>query len=444
MNQLKAYPEKIKCEACGAQLRTDRSLAGRKVACKCGYRFRIPQDFFCLPEQQSGLGAPCIENQAALDLPNDDVARIESVRSAYAALTSQLEQVVIGQQAVIEQAIIALLCKGHVLLTGVPGLAKTLLVSSIAGVLDLGYKRIQFTPDLMPSDITGTEVLQEDRDTGHKHFQFVEGPLFSNLVLADEINRAPPKTQAALLESMQERRVTIGDTTHELPSPFFVMATQNPIEQEGTYPLPEAQLDRFLFNIIVDYPCPEDEFRIIKAATSDWQPQLKALLNAEQILSLQQTVRRVPVADHVIAFARDLVQSTRPNDPLAPQFIKEWIGWGAGPRAGISLIMAAKARAVLHGRFHATTGDVRHMAPAVLRHRLVTTFNADGAGIRRDEVIRRLLDHVEPSSTPTQDSPRNPKPSSVNRGLGMSMKAESIDNRKSFLPKLLGKASGAS
>jgi MoxR-like ATPase len=444
MNSSKAYPEKIKCESCGAQLRTDRSLAGRKVACKCGYRFRIPQDFFCSTEQQNCLGTPGSENQTSSALPDDDVARIESVRSAYAALASQLEQVVIGQQSVIEQAIIALLCRGHVLLTGVPGLAKTLLVSSIAGVLDLGYKRIQFTPDLMPSDITGTEVLQEDRETGRKHFQFVEGPLFSNLVLADEINRAPPKTQAALLEAMQERRVTIGDTTRELPTPFFVMATQNPIEQEGTYPLPEAQLDRFLFNIVVEYPCPEDEFRVIKAATSDWQPHLRSVLNAAQILSLQQTVRRVPVADHVIAFARDIVQSTRPNDPLSPQFIKEWIGWGAGPRAGISLIMAAKARAVLHGRYHATTGDVRQVAPAVLRHRLVTTFNADGAGIRRDDIIRRLLDHVQSSSASIENLPPNSKAISSSRGSDKLMTFDGSGHRQGFLPKLLGKASGAS
>ena len=444
MNSSKAYPEKIKCESCGAHLRTDRSLAGRKVACKCGYRFRIPQDFFGSTEQQNDLSTSEIDDQLTSVLPDDDVARIESIRKAYAALMGQLEQVVIGQQSAIEQAIIAMLCKGHVLLTGVPGLAKTLLVSSIAGVLDLGYKRIQFTPDLMPSDITGTEVLQDDRDTGRKHFQFVEGPLFSNLVLADEINRAPPKTQAALLEAMQERRVTIGDTTHELPSPFFVMATQNPIEQEGTYPLPEAQLDRFLFNIIVDYPLPDDEFRVIKAATSDWQPRLKSVLNAEQILSLQQTVRRVPVADHVIAFARDLVQSTRPNDPLAPDFIKEWVGWGAGPRAGISLIMAAKARAVLHGRYHATTGDVRHVAPAVLRHRLVTTFNADGAGIRRDDVIRKLLDQLQPDSNPTQNLPPNSKSNPIKRGLDTLKTTESPGNRQGFLPKLLGKASGAS
>ena len=444
MTNSKPFPEKIKCEACGALLRTDRSLAGKKVACKCGYRFRIPTDYLCDSEEKnsdSGSASGKLVNPVVSD---DDVANIEAVRQAYAAMKSQLEQVVIGQEAVIEQAIIALLCRGHVLLTGVPGLAKTLLVSSIAGVLDLSYKRVQFTPDLMPSDITGTEVLQEDRNTGLKKFQFVEGPLFCNLVLADEINRAPPKTQAALLEAMQERRVTVGDTTHELPSPFFVMATQNPIEQEGTYPLPEAQLDRFLFNIIVDYPLPDDEFRVIKAATSDWQPRLKSVLNAEQILSLQQTVRRVPVADHVIAFARDLVQSTRPNDPLAPDFIKEWIGWGAGPRAGISLIMAAKARAVLYGRYHATTGDVRKVAPAVLRHRLVTTFNADGAGIRRDDVIRRLLDHLQPDSNSTQNLPPNSKSIPVKRGLDTLKTSESLGNRQGFLPKLLGKASGAS
>lgn len=354
------------------------------------------------PHGQLGINENSPASHIASPENDDDVARVHAVRQAYAAMREQLAQVVIGQDAVIEQALIAMLCRGHVLLTGVPGLAKTLLVSSISGVLDLSYKRVQFTPDLMPSDITGTEVLQEDRSSGRKQFQFVEGPLFCNLVLADEINRSPPKTQAALLEAMQERRVTVGDTTHVLPSPFFVMATQNPIEQEGTYPLPEAQLDRFLFNIIVDYPQPDDEFAVIKLATSDWQPQLKPVLNAEQILALQQTVRRVPAADHVITYARDIVLATRPRDPQAPPFIREWVGWGAGPRAGISLVMAAKARAVLHGRFHATTGDVRNVALAVLRHRLVTTFNADAAGIQRDDVIRKLLDHVQPPQQSNQ------------------------------------------
>lgn len=392
--------EKIACEACGTMLKIDRSLAGKRVACRCGHRFRISPDHFAetvlASDVDPGHSEPSTQNSSIASLDNDDdVARVEAVRHAYEAMRKQLSQVIIGQDAVIEQALIAMLCRGHVLLTGVPGLAKTLLVSSIAGALDLSYKRVQFTPDLMPSDITGTEVLQEDRASGRKHFQFVEGPLFCNLVLADEINRSPPKTQAALLEAMQERRVTIGDTTHVLPSPFFVMATQNPIEQEGTYPLPEAQLDRFLFNIIVDYPTPADEFRVIKLATSDWQPELQPVLNAEQILALQQTVRRVPAADHVITYARDLVQATRPRDPQAPAFVREWVAWGAGPRAGISLVMAAKARAVLHGRFHATTTDVKNVAMAVLRHRLVTTFNADAAGIQRDGVISKLLEYIK-------------------------------------------------
>jgi len=399
----------------------------------------MPVDFF------DGNGFEPSENGSANEkfsmhnVDQDDVNRIEAVRNAYSAMINQLSQVILGQDAVIEQALIAMLCRGHVLLTGVPGLAKTLLVSSIASVLDLSYKRVQFTPDLMPSDITGTEVLQEDRSTGQKRFQFVPGPLFCSLVLADEINRSPPKTQAALLEAMQERRVTVGDTTHDLPSPFFVMATQNPIEQEGTYPLPEAQLDRFLFNIIVEYPTAEDEFRIIKLASSDWHPSLKPVLNAEQILALQATVRNVPVADHVIAYARDLVQATRPHDPIAPKFIREWVGWGAGPRAGISLVLAAKARAVLHGRFHATTNDIKHVAPAVLRHRLVTTFNADASGIRRDDVINKLLDHIPKPSEEASNHRRN--------GLGVSGLNHSsapnypadTNSRSGYLNRFLGR-----
>ncbi|MBL8815509.1 MAG: AAA family ATPase [Planctomyces sp.] len=311
-------------------------------------------------------------------------------------MRQQLSGVVIGQEDVIEQVLIAMFSQGHVLLTGVPGLAKTLLISSISQVLDLQYRRIQFTPDLMPADITGTEVLQEDRVTGRRNFQFVEGPVFSNLVLADEINRSPPRTQAALLEAMQERHVTIGDESRALPSPFFVMATRNPIEQEGTYPLPEAQLDRFLFNIVVEYPDRDDEFELIRLATSDVKADLKSVLDDQQILQIQQTVRRVPVADHVIAYARDLVQSTRPSQVTAPDFIREMVGWGAGPRAGISLVMAAKARAILQGRFHATTEDIRSIALPVLRHRVVTTFRADASGVQRDDVIRMLLDHVKP------------------------------------------------
>lgn len=339
---------------------------------------------------------PTGEGSGHAQLPEDLLAVIESLRDSYSIITQQLSTVIVGQQSVIEEVLISIFCRGHVLLTGVPGLAKTLLIDSISKVLELDFRRIQFTPDLMPADITGTEVLQEDRTTGTRNFQFVEGPVFSNMVLADEINRAPPKTQAALLEAMQERHVTIAGQTMELPSPFFVMATQNPIEQEGTYPLPEAQLDRFLFNCVVDYPESADEFRIIKQATSGHQPSLDKLLDAEQIQKLQEAVRNIPVADHVIAYARDLVQATRPGGGKAPGFIKEMVGWGAGPRAGIALIIAAKARAVLHGRLHATTADVAAVTLPVLRHRIVTTFHAEAAGVQRDDVIRKLIEVIRP------------------------------------------------
>jgi MoxR-like ATPase len=330
------------------------------------------------------------------DASEDDAAMVRRLQEAHASLTKQLSAVVIGQQSVVDEVLLSVFCRGHVLLVGVPGLAKTLLVSSIARVLDLQFRRIQFTPDLMPADITGTEVLQEDRTTGKRNFQFVEGPVFSNLLLADEINRAPPKTQAALLEAMQERQVTVAGRTMVLPSPFFVLATQNPIEQEGTYPLPEAQLDRFLLNITVDYPKPDDEMAIIRQVTSGQRPDMTRVLDAEQILRIQETVLRVPVADHVIAYARDLVQATRPAREEAPSFVKEMVAWGAGPRAGISLVMAAKARALLQGRFHATTADVAAVALPVLRHRVVTTFNAEAAGVNRDDVIEMLLKEIKP------------------------------------------------
>jgi MoxR-like ATPase len=311
-------------------------------------------------------------------------------------MTGQLSRVIVGQQRVIEEVLIAVFCRGHVLLVGVPGLAKTLLVSTIARVLDLSFKRIQFTPDLMPSDITGTDVLEEDHTTGKRAFRFVHGPIFANMVLADEINRTPPKTQAALLEAMQERHVTVGEETYELPKPFFVLATQNPIEQEGTYPLPEAQLDRFLFNTLVAYPATDEEFDIIKQVTGDYDPKLDVALTGEDIIALQQVVRRVPVADHVIAYARDIARATRPKEDDSPDFIKEMVSWGAGPRAGISLILAAKARAVLRGRYHATTEDVKAVALPVLRHRVLTTFNAEAAGITSDQVVQMLIEHIKP------------------------------------------------
>ena len=326
----------------------------------------------------------------------DDLQLVHSLHTAYGQMTDQLGKVIVGQEQVIEEVLIAVFCRGHCLLVGVPGLAKTLLVSTIARVLSLSFKRIQFTPDLMPSDITGTDVLEEDHTTGRRAFRFVHGPIFANMVLADEINRTPPKTQAALLEAMQERHVTVGDETYHLPKPFFVLATQNPIEQEGTYPLPEAQLDRFLFNTLVSYPDTNEEFDIIKQVTSDYKPQLDITLSGEDIVRLQEVVLRVPVADHVIAFARDLTRSTRPNENGAPDFVREMVGWGAGPRAGISLIMAAKAHAILQGRYHTTTEDVKRVALPVLRHRVLTTFNAEAAGVSSDQIIQMLLEQIQP------------------------------------------------
>ena len=326
----------------------------------------------------------------------NDIQAVADLNAAYEKMTEQLARVIVGQRKVIEEVLVALFCRGHALLVGVPGLAKTLLISTLSEVLHLQFKRIQFTPDLMPSDITGTEVLEEDRTTGKRVFRFVHGPLFTNMVLADEINRTPPKTQAALLEAMQEHRVTIGDQTYVLPEPFFVLATQNPIEQEGTYPLPEAQLDRFMFNIIVDYPDDEEELQIMKQVTGTYKAELTATLTGEDILRLQEIVRRVPVADHVFRYARDLARASRPASNEAPDFVNELVNWGAGPRAGIYLILAAKARAILHGRYHATTDDVRAMALPVLRHRVITTFNAEAAGITSDEVVLRLLAEIQP------------------------------------------------
>jgi MoxR-like ATPase len=313
-------------------------------------------------------------------------------------MKEQVGQVIVGQTDVVEQMLIAVFCRGHALLEGVPGLAKTLLVSTLSKVLDLSFKRIQFTPDLMPADITGTDILEIDQATGKRNFRFVHGPLFANMVLADEINRTPPKTQAALLEAMQERQVTVGETSYELPEPFFVLATQNPIEQEGTFPLPEAQLDRFMFNILVGYPTAAEEQQIIRQVTGATKSQVQKLLDGKAVAELQDVVRRVPVADHVVEYASELVRATRPKEPGVPDFVKEMVGWGAGPRAGIYLITAAKARAILQGRFHATTADVAACALPVLRHRILTTFNAEAAGVKSDQIIRMLLEHLKPKA----------------------------------------------
>ncbi len=335
------------------------------------------------------------------DMEDDDLEIIAELNSAYGRMREQLARVIVGQGEVVEQVLVSILCRGHALLVGVPGVAKTLLVSTLSQILDLSFKRVQFTPDLMPSDITGTDVLEEDQATGRRSFRFVRGPLFSNMVLADEINRTPPKTQAALLEAMQEHLVTVGENSYHLPAPFFVLATQNPIEQEGTYPLPEAQLDRFMFNILVGYPNAEEESRIIRQVTGTYKAELEVAIGAEELLRLQQVVRRVPAADHVIDLARNIVRATRPAEPEAPDFIREMVAWGAGPRAGIYLILAAKAFAVLQGRCHATTGDVVKAALPVLRHRVLTTFNAEAAGISSDDVVRRLVEKIK--SDPSLD-----------------------------------------
>jgi len=325
---------------------------------------------------------------------SEDKAAVEKLHASYGRMKDELSQVIVGQHEVVEQVLMAMFCRGHALLVGVPGLAKTLLVSTVSQALDLQYKRIQFTPDLMPADITGTDVLEVNPETGHRGFRFVNGPLFASMVLADEINRTPPKTQAALLEAMQEGHVTVGDRTLDLPDPFFVLATQNPIEQEGTYPLPEAQLDRFLFNIVVDYPNAEEEREIIRRVTSPNSATVSPLMTGPEIIQLQNIVKRVPVGDHVIDFAARLARATRPGSSEAPDFVKEMVGWGAGPRAGISLISAAKAHAVLRGRVHATTVDVAAVALPVLRHRVLTTFNAEAAGVKSDDIIKRLIEEL--------------------------------------------------
>jgi len=323
-----------------------------------------------------------------------EVQAVRKLRQAYDLLKSEIHKVIVGQDEIIDQILIAILARGHGLVVGVPGLAKTLMVSTIARALKLSFNRIQFTPDLMPSDITGTELVEAD-DLGKRHFRFVPGPIFANIVLADEINRTPPKTQAALLEAMQERQVTSGGARHELPPPFFVLATQNPIEQEGTYPLPEAQLDRFMFNLYIDYPTRAEEREIVRSTTYDADVQLAEVLTGPDILALQALVRKVPVPDHVIDYALNLVRATRPADESAPKFIREWLSWGAGPRAAQCLILGAKARAILDGRFAAESRDVRSVALPVLRHRIFTNFAADSENVTAPQIVKRLLEEVK-------------------------------------------------
>jgi MoxR-like ATPase len=325
------------------------------------------------------------------EITTTEAARtIADLKDARERILKEIQKVIVGQERVVDELLTALFSDGHCLLVGVPGLAKTLLISTLARVLDLRFNRLQFTPDLMPSDITGTEILEEDRTTGKRVFRFVQGPIFANLVLADEINRTPPKTQAALLQAMQEKAVTAAGKTFTLEPPFFVLATQNPIEMEGTYPLPEAQLDRFMFNIFVDYPTEEEERRIVTTTTGSYEADLKTVLTGADIIRIQKTVRRVPVADHVVAYAVNLVRQTRPAQ-TDHSFIRDWVSWGAGPRASQYLVLGAKSRAILHGRPTPSSEDIRQVAISVLRHRVLPNFTAEADGVAVPAIIEKLL-----------------------------------------------------
>ncbi len=342
---------------------------------------------------------PTIPDTAQGEISQGEAERaIAQVQEAYARLVKEVHRTVVGQDEVVEQLLMSMFCRGHALIVGVPGLAKTLLISTLAETLNLKFSRIQFTPDLMPSDITGTEVIEEDRSTGERALRFVKGPVFANVILADEINRTPPKTQAALLEAMQEQQVTAGGVRHELPTPFFVLATQNPIEQEGTYPLPEAQLDRFMFNITIGYPTEAEEMEIVRRTTAGAKETLDSVMEAEDVQRIQEIVRQTPMPDHVMAYALRLVRATRvrdhsPEDPK-PEIVRDYLSWGAGPRASQNLVLGAKASAILAGRLHASLEDVRRVARPVLRHRIVTNFNAEADAVSTDDVIDKLLEQV--------------------------------------------------
>jgi len=343
-------------------------------------------------------------------LTQNDIAAAEWLVKAYSAIRAEMAKAIVGQEEVLEQLLTCIFARGHAILEGVPGLAKTLMVSSLAQCLDLTFARIQFTPDLMPSDITGTEVIQEDKTTGHREFKFLPGPIFNNIILADEINRTPPKTQAAMMEAMQERQVTTGGVRRAMGDPFFVLATQNPIEQEGTYPLPEAQQDRFMFKIFVKYPTWDEEFDVVRLTTAVQQVQLAKVLGGAEIVRLQEIIRRVPVADHVIQYAMRLVRATRVLEPESvPEIVREYVSWGAGPRACQYLILGAKVRAVLRGRFHVSCEDIQAVAKPTLRHRIVTNFNADAEGFTSDKIIEKLLELVPAQASTIATNPATAK-----------------------------------
>ncbi len=345
---------------------------------------------------------PNIEPNAAGS--DADIEAVKKLSDARNRISAELAKAIIGQDQVVEQLLIALFCRGHCILEGVPGLAKTLMISTLARALDLSFSRIQFTPDLMPSDITGTEVIEEDKATGARNLRFAQGPLFGNVILADEINRTPPKTQAALLEAMQEHQVTAAGVQHKLPQPFFVLATQNPIEQEGTYALPEAQLDRFMFKVLVDYPSEQEEFDIVRLTTAPQDARIDRILSSDDIESFQDIVRRVPCSDHLIRYAMRFARWTRREKQEVPDFIQQYVAWGAGPRASQFLVLAGKARAILHGRYHVSAEDIRTMAYPVLRHRIITNFNAEAEGVRSDEIVARLIEEVPVTESPELDA----------------------------------------
>ena len=347
---------------------------------------------------------PQATTMAEAQLSHDDVQSLERLRSAYGRIRSELAKVIVGQEAVLEQLLVAIFSQGHCLLEGVPGLAKTLMVSTLARSLHLSFTRIQFTPDLMPSDITGTEVIDDDKRTGSRSLRFVKGPVFANVILADEINRTPPKTQSALLEAMQDRQVTAAGCTYPLPNPFFVLATQNPIEQEGTYPLPEAQLDRFMFKVLVDYPSEREELDIVRLTTAPAEAEIRAILSADDIIRLQETVRNVPCSEQVMRYATTLARWSRRGCTEAPQVVQDYVAWGAGPRASQNLVMGGKARALLHGRHHVSIEDIRQMAYPVLRHRIITNFNAEADGVGSEEIIKMLIEQVPPDPSGPLDA----------------------------------------
>ena len=343
------------------------------------------------------MSDPTVQDSPAPDTEDDGMQAIEYFAGAYKALRTELAKVIVGQELVIDELLIAIFTRSHALLVGVPGLAKTLLISTLSQALQLSFKRIQFTPDLMPSDITGTEVIYQDPATNERQFKFLHGPIFANVILADEINRTPPKTQAAMLEAMQERRVTVGGTTFKLPDPFFVLATQNPVEQEGTYPLPEAQLDRFMFMINVDYPTPEEELQVVKRGTSGTLEQVRPVLGTDHILFLQDAVRRMPVADHVVDYAQKIVGATRTKTPQALDFCKKWLSWGAGPRATLNLVMAAKAHAILNGQVYVGCDNIAAVTLPIMRHRIIPNFVAQSEGITTDDITQKILKAIPQS-----------------------------------------------